>query len=153
MSSPPPASPIVAPLEAPPARGGCLRVALIGCGGLALLCVLAFVGFVLYSKKNPGLFLDIATRQIENNYGPDVTEQDKQDLHAALADLKEAIRTDRIRRDRNSGWSRSFNFRGSRSDKLSHDDVRDIIRSFREAILPPPSATPSTAPATVPTPS
>lgn len=128
-------------------------MALIGCGGLALLCVLVFVGLVLYSKKNPGLFLDFAMNQVESNYGPDVTEQDKKDLRAALADLKEAIRTNRLRRDGNSGWSRSFNFRSSRSDKVSHDDVRDIIRSFREAILPSPGATPATAPAAVPTPS
>jgi hypothetical protein len=152
MSSPP-ASPIVAPLEAPPARGGCLRVALIGCGGLAFLCVLAFVGLMLYARKNPGVFLDFAVSRIESNYGPDVTEQDKQDLRAAVADLKEAMRTNRIRREGNTGWPRSFNFRGSRSDKVSHDDVRDIIRSFREAILPPSGATPSTVPAPVPTPS
>ena len=128
-------------------------MALIGCGGIALLCVLAFVGLLLYSKRNPGLFLDFAMGQIENNYGPDVTEQDKKDLRAALADLKEAIRTNRIRREGNSGWPRSFNFRGSKSDKVSHEDVRDIIRSFREAILPPPGATPEAAPAAVPTPS
>ena len=128
-------------------------MALIGCGGIALLCVLAFVGLVLYSKRNPGLFLDFAMGQVERNFGPDVTDQDKKDLRDAVADLKEAIRTNRVRRDGGTGWSRSFNFRGSRSEKVSHDDVRDIIRSFREAILPPPGAAPAAPPAAVPTPS
>lgn len=147
-----PVSPIVAPLEPPPARGGCLRIALIGCGGLALLCVLAFVGLMLYSRKNPGVFLDFAMSRIESNYGPDVTEEDKKDLAAAVAEFKEAIRSNRIRQD-GSGWQRSFRFRTGRSDRVSHDDVREIIRAFRESIIPPAGLTPSAAPAAVPTPS
>jgi len=147
-----PQSPIVAPIEAPPARGGCLRVALIGCGGIALLCVLAFVGLMLYGKKNPGVFIDFAMTQIESNYGPDVTEEDKKDLRAAVADFKEALRAHRVRENGNTGWSRSFDFRGRRG-KLSHDDVRQLIQGFRDAILPGPSSTPAAPPATVPAPS
>lgn len=115
---------------------------------------MAFVGLMLYGRKNPGLFVDFALSRIENSYGPDVTEQDKKELRAAVAEFKEAIRANRVREGRNGGWQGSFSFRGSRSDKVSHDDVQQLIRAFRESIIPAaPSAAPAAPPATVPTPS
>jgi hypothetical protein len=128
-----------------------MRAALMGCGGVALLCVLAFVGLMLYSRKNPGMFLDFAMRNVESRFGPNVTDQDRKDLRDVVAELKDAIRENRIRANRNAGWQGSFGFR-TRSETISHEDVREIIRGFREAIVPVRSASPSPAPATVPTP-
>ncbi len=139
--------------EAPAAKGGCLRAGLIGCGVVALLCVLAFVGVVLYAKKNPTFFLDIAMGQIEKNYGPDVTEADKQELKTAVADFKEAIRSGKVRSDRGAGWQRSFTMRGrSSSGKLTHEDVQDLIRTFREAAGREPAPAPTLSPAPRPSP-
>ncbi|MGH9398789.1 MAG: hypothetical protein ACRD00_00365 [Thermoanaerobaculia bacterium] len=143
MSAGPPVLP-VAPVEAPPARGGCLRAGLIGCGIVALLCVLIFVAGVLYIKKNPGALVDFAMRGIENNFGPDVTEQDKKELREAVEEFKVAVRSGRVTGDRAGGWQRSFSMKSS-SRKLSHEDVQDIIRAFREA------AGVRSAPATAPT--
>jgi hypothetical protein len=148
MSSAPPVQ--IPALDAPPAKGGCLRAGLIGCGVVALLLVLGFVGVVLYAKKNPGFFLDVAMGQIEKNYGPDVTEEDKKDLRAAVADFKEAIRNGSVKRDRGGAWQKSFSMRGNQSGKLTHDDVRELIRTFREAAGREPAGAPAAAP--VPTP-
>lgn len=152
MSSAPPVQ--IPPLAEPPARGGCLRAALIGCGAVALLLILALVGVVLYAKKNPGLFLDVAMRQIEKGYGPDVTEADKQELRAAVAEFKEAIASGRISGDRSAGWQRSFTVRGgsSSSGKFTHQDVQDLIRSFKEAVGEKPAPGPTLTPAPRPSP-
>lgn len=148
MSSAPPVQ--IPALEVPPGKGGCLRAGLIGCGAVALLLVLGFVGVVLYAKKNPGFFLDIAVSQIEKNYGPDVTEEDKRDLKAAVADFKEAIRNGTVKQNRGGAWQKSFSMRGNDSGKLTHDDVRELIRTFREAAGKEPATAP--APGPVPTP-
>ena len=151
MSSTPPVQ--IPTLEAPPAKGGCLRAGLIGCGVVALLCVVALVGVVLYARKNPGFFLDFAVGQIEKNYGPDVTDADRRDLKTAVADFKEAIRAGKVSKDRSASWQRSFTMRGSSSRKLSHEDVQDLIRTFREAAGQAPGPAPTLVPAAVPTPS
>ena len=156
-SAPPPPIATGPPLEAPREKGGCLKAGLIGCGALALLCVLLFVGGVLYVRKNPGFFLDIAMGQIEKNYGPDVTETDKRELKAAVEDFKQAIKTNRVRKDKGGNLQASFTSRGGRSEKLTHEDVRQLIRAFREAVGSAPPQTPDTvptlAPIAVPTPS
>ena len=133
-----------------------MKTGLIGCGIVALLCVLIGVGGVLYVKKNPGALLDFAIGSIEKNYGPDVTEEDKKELRAVVAEVKEAIRSGRVRGDRSMGWRRSFSKSGS--GKLTHEDVQEIIRTFRESIGPLPGAAapppePTLAPIAVPTPS
>jgi hypothetical protein len=151
MSSTPPVQ--IPTLEAPPEKGGCLRAGLIGCGVVALLCVLTFVGVVLYARKNPGFFLDFAMGQIEKNYGPDVTDADRQDLKTAVADFKEAIRSGKVRNDRSASWQRSVTMRGSSSRRLSHEDVLDLIRAFREAAGQAPAPAPTLVPAAVLTPS
>ena len=137
--------------DRPPEKGGCMRAGLIGCGIVALLCVLIFVGGVLFVRKNPGMLLDFAMKGIESNYGPDVTEEDKKELRAAVEDVKEAIRTNRMRDDRSMGFQRSFRMRNS-SSKLSHEDVQELIRAFREAAGKParPAGEPPLAPTMVP---
>jgi hypothetical protein len=137
--------------ELPPEKGGCMRAGLIGCGIVALLCVLIFVGGVLFVRKNPGALLDFAVKGIESNYGPDVTDEDRKELRAAVEDLKEAIRSNRLRDDRSMGFQRSFRM-GNRSSKLTHVDVQEIIRGFREAAGKPglPAGGPSPGATMVP---
>ncbi len=161
MSSALPVTPGSQPMTPglPPEKGGCMRAGLIGCGVVALLVVLIFVGGVLYVRKNPGVLLDFAMRGIERNYGPDVTEEDKKELQAAVEEFKEAIRSHRIRNDSTKGIQRSFTMRNS-SSKLSHEDIQGLIRMFRDAVgkpgrpagEPPPAATriPMTAPTPFP---
>lgn len=152
MSSAYPVTPASQPVaqELPPEKGGCMRAGLIGCGVVALLVVLCFVGFVLYVRKNPGAMLDLAVTSIESAYGPSVTEEDRKELRAAVADVKEAARAGRIRGGRSMGWG---NFSRKSGDKLSHEDVQQIIRSFRESIVPPPGgAVPSPGATMVPIP-
>lgn len=112
-----------------------MRAGLIGCGIVALLLVLLFVGGVLYVKKNPGVVLDFAVAGIERNYGPGVTEEDRKELRAVVAEVKEAARSGRIRGDQSVSWQ---SFAKSGPDKLSHEDVQQIIRAFRESIVPLP---------------
>lgn len=128
-----------------------MRAGLIGCGIVALLCVLIFVGGVLFVRKNPGALLDFAMRGIERNYGPDVTEQDKKELQAAVEEFKEAIRSNRIRDNGSMGFQRSFTMRNS-SNKLSHEDIQGLIRMFRDAAGKPgrPGGEPSPEPTMVP---
>jgi hypothetical protein len=91
--------------ELPPEKGGCLRIGLIGCGIVALLCILIFAGGLLFVKKNPGALMDFALRGIEHSYGPDVTEEDKKELRAAIEDFKEAIRSNRTRSDSSTAFN------------------------------------------------
>ena len=131
-----------------------MRTGLIGCGIIALLCILIGVGGVLYVKKNPGAVLDWAMGSIEKKYGPDVTEEDKKELRAAVADLKEAMRNGTVRSNRSVGFQRFSPKSGS--GKLTHEDVQDIIRAFRESLGPVPGGAaplPTLAPIAVPTPS
>ena len=131
-----------------------MRTGLIGCGIIALLCVLVFVGGVLYVRKNPGALADFAMRSIEKNYGPDVTEQDKKELREAVEEFKAAARAGTLNRDRATGVQRSFTMRGS-SGKISHEDVQEIIRAFRGIAggSRAPDNVPTMAPMAVPTPS
>ncbi|HEV2063091.1 MAG TPA: hypothetical protein VGS00_00910 [Thermoanaerobaculia bacterium] len=159
MSSALPVTPGSQPMTQglPPEKGGCMRAGLVGCGVVALLVVLIFVGGVLYVRKNPGVLLDFAMRGIERNYGPDVTEEDKKELQAAVEEFKEGIRSKRIRNDSSMGFQRSLTMRNS-SSKLSHEDIQGLIRMFRDAVgkpgrlagEPPPAAT--LVPMTAPTP-
>jgi hypothetical protein len=153
MSSALPVTPGSQPVTqaVPPEKGGCMRAGLIGCGIVALLVVLIFVGGVLYIRKNPGALLDFAMRGIERNYGPDVTEEDKKELQAAVEEFKEAIRSNRMRDDSSMGFQRSFRMR-NRSSKLTHQDVQELIRAFRDAAGKPgrPAGEPSPGATMVP---
>jgi hypothetical protein len=113
-----------------------MRAGLIGCGIVALLLVLILVGGMLFVRKNPGALLDFAMRGVERNYGPDVTEEDKKELQAAVEEFKEAIRSNRIRNNRSMGFQRSLTMRNS-SRKLSHEDIQELIRMFRDAVGKP----------------
>jgi hypothetical protein len=128
-----------------------MRAGLIGCGIVALLVVLIFVGGVLFVRKNPGALLDFAMRGIETNYGPDVTEEDKKELRAAVEEFKEAIRSNRIRDTNSMGFQRSFRM-GNSSNKLSHEDIRELIRMFRDSAGKPgrPASEPPPGPTMVP---
>jgi hypothetical protein len=129
-----------------------MKAGLIGCGIVALLLVLVFVGGLLYVRKNPSALMDLALAGIERNYGPDVTEEDKRELKAAVEDFKEAIRSNRLHEDSSRGLQRSFSVKTSSmrnsSRKLTHEDVQELIRMFRDAAGKPGS--PSEAPTMVP---
>ena len=137
--------------ELPPQKGGCLKAGLIGCGVVALLVVLVFVGGVLFVRKNPGILLDFAMTGIEQNFGPDVTEKDKKELRAAVEEFKEAIRSKRTRSENSDAFGRSFRMR-NRGEKLTHEDVQELIRMFRAAAGKPvpPGAESKAAPTMVP---
>ena len=148
------ASPVQIPtLEPAPPRSGCVRMGLIGCGGVALLCVLVFVGFVLYSRKNPGFLVEIAMGQIEKNYAPDVTEADRKELRAAVEEFKAAARAGKIKSDGANPLQRSFSVRGDASGKITHAEVQEMIQMFRRAAGTSTTPAPALTPAAVPTPS
>lgn len=135
------------PPETPSSRQGCARNALIGCGIAAFLLIAVLVGFFLYLRRNPGMMTDLMMRQIETQWGPDVTEQDKADLRAAYADFRTALNEKRV--SQQGVQKIQFSLSGNRSGKLNREQVHQLTEAFRTAASGTtlPDRTPSVAPA------
>jgi hypothetical protein len=147
MSTVPPILPPPAPIEPGPARRGCARNALIGCGAVALLVVLCLVAFMIYVQKRPTAITDFMMRQIESNYASDVTEAEKAELRTAYADFREAVQADRARREPLERMRRIMTF--NPGGEVTREQVRELTEVFREAAGSRAPATPRAEPAEV----
>jgi hypothetical protein len=94
------------PAVAPADRRGCLKKALIGCGAVALLVAICFIGLLVYVRQRPDALTDIVMKQVESHYAPDVTAEEKQQLRDAYADFRTALRSTRFNRSRSTGCAR-----------------------------------------------
>jgi len=128
------------PPDAAPAKQGCARTALIGCGIAAALLLLCVVGFFLYVRRNPGMMTDLMMRQIESHWGPDVTEQDKADLRAAYAEFRTALNERRVSTE--GVQKLQFTLSSNRSNQINREQVHQLTRDFRAAANPSPGPGP-----------
>ena len=150
MSTAPPIEPAPAGL---PANRGCWKSALLGCGGVAILLVAAFVGIGIYIQNKPAAVTDLLMERIRAGYGPDVTEADKTALEDAYADFREALEARRVREEDVEKVRDTVKLGGS----VDRREVQELTRVFREAAgSPPPASGPpddlSPAPAATPRP-
>src|SRR5439155_18874213 len=73
-----------------------LKNVLIGCGGVAVLLAVGFLGLLLYLMQRPEALTDMMMKQIETRYAPDVTAAEKDGLRSAYADFRTALRQHRV---------------------------------------------------------
>ncbi|MEO8349780.1 MAG: hypothetical protein ABI610_12780 [Acidobacteriota bacterium] len=149
MSTAPPIEPAPAGL---PANRGCWKSALLGCGGVAILLVAAFVGIGIYIQNKPAAVTDLLMERIRAGYAPDVTEEDKTALEDAYADFREALEARRVAKEDVEQVRDAVKLGGT----VDRREVQDLTRVFREtAGSPHPAAAPgdlSPAPAATPRP-
>lgn len=106
------------------------------------------MGLFLYVRRNPTFLTDLMMSQIESHFAPDVTEDDKRELREAYQDFRTAAEQNRANRD--AIRRMQFTFSGTRSGTVDHEQVRTLIRSFREAAGGRPARAPEATPGAAP---
>lgn len=142
MSTVPPVILPPAPIEPGASKGGFARKALIGCGGAALVCVLALVGLMIYVQRRPTALMDFLMRQVEGNFAADVTEEEKQELRAAYADFRKAVEEKRPTDDDYDRVRRVLTFSPGQAD-VTREQVRELTEAFRDAAAERPAGAPA----------
>lgn len=149
MSTAPPIEPAPAGL---PANRGCWKGALLGCGGVAILLVAAFVGIGIYVQNKPAAVTDLLMERIRAGYAPDVTEEDRSALEDAYTDFREALEARRVDKENVERVRDAVKLGG----EVDRGEVHELTRVFRQAAGDEPSDAapddPSPAPAATPLP-
>lgn len=149
MTTVPPTGFVPPPVEPAPAGKSCLKTGLIGCGVVALVGVLACVAFIFYVQKKPEAITDFMMKQIEKNYAPDVTEQEKEDLRTAYAAFRKTLEEDKKPpQEPMERMGTTLRFRPG-AGHVTREQVRELTRVFREAAGLEPERAPGAAPAEV----
>ena len=135
------------PVEAPADRRGCLKKALIGCGAVALLIAICFIGLLIYVRQRPDALTDIVMKQVESHYAADVTAEEKEQLRAAYADFRTALREHRVNREPLDRMRTTLVSSGSQSE-VSREQVRNLTELFRKTAggSPAPPSSPILTP-------
>lgn len=125
MSTAPP----IEPAPGFPANRGCWKGALLGCGAVAILLVLAFVGIGIYVQNRPAAVTDLLMERIRSGYAPDVTEDDKSALEDAYADFREALEARRVEKGDVERVRDAVKLGG----EVDRAEVHELTRVFRQA--------------------
>ena len=133
MSTPPPIEPAPAGV---PANRGCWKSALLGCGGVAILLVAAFVGIGIYIQNKPAAVTDLLMERIRSGYADDVTEQEKTELEDAYVDFRQALEARRVSHEDVERVRDTVKLGGT----VDRSEVRELTRVFRKAAGGPPPA-------------
>jgi hypothetical protein len=112
-----------------PAKRGCWKGALIGCGGAAILVVACLVGLGIYVQKRPGSITDLLMERIRDRYASDVTEPDKANLEAAYSQFRSALEGKRVQREDLERVRTTIKL----DREIHREDVLELARVFREA--------------------
>lgn len=126
MSTAPPIEPGPAGL---PAKRGCWKGALLGCGGAAVLVVACLVGLEIYVQKRPGAVTDMLMDRIRGRYASDVTAEDKTNLDAAYAEFRSALEAKRVRKEDLDRVRVTVRL----GREVHHEEVVELTRVFRDA--------------------
>jgi hypothetical protein len=137
------------PVQPGPPRSGCGKKVLIGCGVAALACAALFLAFILYVRSKPQVITDFVMRQVESHYASDVTDTDRRELREAYAEFRKALVEGRVRKEPLERMRTTLMTGGS--GEVNHEQVREMIRLFRDKGGSAPSSPPVeiTEPATV----
>ena len=129
MSSPiPPVPP--APIEPPAAGRGWGKKLLIGCGVVALVVAACLLALILYLRQRPEAVTDVVMNQVESHYAPDVTAREKEDLRAAYAGFRSALKEHRISREPLDRMRTTLVSSGAQNE-ISRAQVRELTELFR----------------------
>ena len=132
MSTAPPIEP--AP-PGVPANRGCWKSALLGCGGVAILLVAAFVAIGIYIQNKPAAVTDLLMERIRAGYAEDVTEDDKTALEDAYADFRQALEAGRVDKEDVEEVRDAVKLGGT----VDRREVQELTRVFRKAAGSPPA--------------
>jgi len=124
----------------PPPRSGCGKKVLIGCGVAALACAALFLAFILYVRSKPQVITDFVMRQVESHYASDVTDTDRRELREAYAEFRKALVEGRVRKEPLERMRTTLMTGGS--GEVNHEQVREMIRLFRDKGGSAPSSPP-----------
>ena len=127
------------PIEPPPAglptNRGCWKGALLGCGGVAILLVVAFVAIGIYVQNRPAAVTDLLMERIRAGYAPDVTEEDKSALEDSYADFRAALEARRVGKEDVERVRDAVKLGG----QVDRTEVQELTRVFRQAAGSPPA--------------
>src|SRR5580765_1279129 len=132
--------PVMPPPPGPPPRSGCGKKVLIGCGAAALAFVVLCIGLVLYVRSKPQVITDFVMRQVATHYASDVTDTDKRELRDAYAEFRKTLVEGRGRKEPLERMRTTLMTGGS--GEINHEQVREMIRLFREKADTTPSSPP-----------
>jgi len=132
--------PVMPPPQVPPPRSGCGKKVLIGCGVAALACAALFLAFILYVRSKPQVITDFVMRQVESHYASDVTDTDRRELREAYAEFRKALVEGRVRKEPLERMRTTLMTGGS--GEVNHEQVREMIRLFRDKGGSAPSSPP-----------
>ena len=121
-----------APIQPGVSGSGWGKKVLIGCGVVALIVAACLLGLILYLRQHPETATDFAMKQVETHYAADVTPQEKNDLHAAYAQFRVALKEHRVPREPLEGM-RSRLMVGGSQNEITREQVRDLTAVFRQA--------------------
>jgi hypothetical protein len=126
-----------------PANRGCWKSALLGCGGVAILLVAAFVAIGIYIQNKPAAVTDLLMERIRAGYAEDVREEDKTALEDAYADFRQALEARRVAKEDVEEVRDAVKLGGT----VDRGEVQELTRVFRKAAgSPPPDAVPDELP-------
>lgn len=141
-----------APIEPSAGGRGLGKKILIGCGVVALVIAACLLGLILYLRQHPEVATDFVMKQVESRYAADVTQQEKDDLRAAYAEFRTALKEHRVPREPLEGMRSRLTVSGSQNE-ITREQVRDLTALFRQSAgsraapgssaLPVPSPRPS----------
>ena len=140
------------PIEPTAGGSGLGKKIFIGCGIVALVLAACLFGFILYLRQHPETATDFVMKQIESHYAADVTQQDKDDLRAAYAEFRTALKEHRVPERPLEGLRTRLTVKGSQNE-ITRDQVHDMTELFRQAAGSRPAAGAPAPPAPSPRPS
>ena len=123
---------VPAPIEPAAGGSGWGKKILVGCGVIALILATCLVGVILYLRQHPETATDFVMKQVEANFAADVTSREKEELRAAYAEFREALKQHRVAREPLEGMRSRLMVRGS-NNEVTREQVRDLTALFRQA--------------------
>ena len=130
-----------------------MKKVLIGCGAVALLIAVCFIGVLIYFRQRPDVLTDIFMKQVESHFAADVTAEDKRQLQAAYEDFRVALREHRLAQEHRDRMRTTLVSIGSQGE-ITREQVRSLTELFRSAAgggpAPPTPAVLAPSPAATP---
>jgi uncharacterized membrane protein len=153
---PPPASPFnpVPRPAAPQGRSGCSKPLIIGCVVVFLVGAIALLGGLWYVGTHAAALLQWSFQQMETGLmaqlPKDVTPEERANLQQAFADVRQAIKENRVSPERLQPIQWKMLEIARKGNALTRQDVLDLTRSLQEVVrtggtVPAPAGTPMPA--------
>ncbi len=102
---------------------------------VAALIAIVLIGAMVYLRRHPEQMTDFLMKQVESNFAPDVTAQEKEDLRAAYAAFRPSLVDGTASRGSLEDMRAILLSRGMRG-AVSREQVHDLTELFRRQARP-----------------